>query len=135
LTGLSLPRLFIGSQLPEIAIAKNVQYSPESESFTPQYKRIIELLWNEGKTREVEISEILDVIGTGAYANYSKLNRTPWNLIEQRNTNKRRKLTDRGIEFANGNLSIPKKIIKDPISWDWIPDPDSDLITIDDIDP
>ncbi len=132
--GSSLPRLFIGSQLPEIAIAKNVQYSPESESFTPQFKKIIELLWNNGNPREVEISEILDNIGTGAYANYSKLNRAPWNLLEQGSNTKKRKLTDRGIDFAEGNLSIPKKIIKDPITWDWIADPESSFITIDDID-
>jgi hypothetical protein len=133
LDGSSLPRLYMGSQLPEIAISKNVQYSPESESFTLQYKQIVLLLWNNGNPKEVKISDFLTEIGSGAYANHSKLSRNPWALLENSSSNKKRKLTEKGIEFAQGKIKIPKRIIKDPISWNWIPDPDSPLIKISDL--
>ena len=75
-----------------------------TERFSPYLKRIIQYLWNEGNPREATISEFLEYIGAGAYGNHSKLTLTPWNLVEKGMASSSRKLTERGIFFAKGDL-------------------------------
>lgn len=131
--GYPLPRLFIGPQLPTIALSKNSQYQPESESFPPSYKRIVEIIWNDGNPREVHIDELGEIVGRGAYSNHSKLSRPPWGLLEDGQSGSYRRITERGILFINGELAIPKRIIKEPLTWEWIADPDAEMVFISDI--
>lgn len=131
--GYPLPRLFIGPQLPQIAFTKNTQYRPEIETFTPYMRRIVELCWNMGNSIEVEISEFLNNIGRGAYANHSKLSRLPWGLLQNGQSRSHRILTERGVQFAQGNLAIPRRIIKDPATWEWVADPEAEMVLITDI--
>lgn len=131
--GNPLSRYFLGPQLPEIAIAKNIHYQPESESFVPYMKRVIELLWNDGEPRDVGTDEILDKVGRGGYANNSKLKRFPWKLLTDGKTSRSRTLTEKGKRFASGQISIPRKIIKDPVTWEWVADPSSDMVFIKDV--
>ena len=131
--GYPLSRLFLGSQLPQIGISKNTKYKLERENFTPYMKEIVELIWNSGISREVKISEFLDNIGTGAYANHSKLSLPPWALLQDGRSKSHRVLTERGIQFAQGKLRIPKRIIKNPDSWKWVADPESEMVFISDI--
>jgi hypothetical protein len=131
--GYPLPRLFIGPQLPQIGIAKHTAYKPETESFPPYFCRILELVWNNGQHREISIEEIGQEIGRGAYSNHSKLSYEPWMLLEDGRSRRYRKITVRGIQFINGKLAIPNKIIKNPFSREWVADPDSKMVYIQDI--
>ncbi len=131
--GYPLPRLFIGPQLPTIAPSKNSQSQPESESFPPSYKQIVEIIWNDGNPREVHIDELGEIVGRGAYSNPSKLSLPPWGLLEDGQSGSYRKITERGILFIKGELAIPKRIIKEPLTWEWIADPDAEMVFISDI--
>lgn len=119
--GAPLPRCFVGASLPTLPIAKNISFQPQSERFTPYMKKIIELLWKNGTPKIVSIAVFGAEISPGAYANHSKLSYTPWQLVEDGGSNKLRRLTSRGEEFAAGILQIPKEIIKDHRTGDWIP--------------
>lgn len=130
--GYPLPRLFLGPQLPPIAIAQNTGYQPEKESFPPSYGRIVEALWNNGDSRELSIDE-LGNIGRGVYSNHSKLSLPPWNLLQDGQSGSHRVLTERGIQFAKGETTIPKRIIKDSETWEWVPDPTAKMIQITDL--
>ncbi len=130
--GAPLSRCYVGRSLPLLPIAKNVRFSPRRESFTKYMKSIIELLWNNGNSQEVEIKDFNISIGPAAYANHSKLSLPPWDLLESVNRKKRR-LTSRGRQFAQGKLAIPRRIIVDPMSGEWIPDLNSGKIKITDL--
>jgi len=130
--GQPLSKCYIGPYLPPIAIAKNIKYSPDTEKFTPYFKRIIEYAWNNGNPRIITTDDLLN-IGTGAYANHSKLSLTPWNLLDDGKDNSTRVLSERGIQFAKGELAIPETIIRDAVTWNWITAPDTRQITIKDI--
>lgn len=131
--GHPLSKYYTGPTLPAIAIAKNSQFSPDKEKFVPYFKRIIQHAWNNGIVNPINIDELLLRVGKGAYANHSKLSLRPWELLADGQDNSTRILTERGILFAKGELSIPETIIRDPITWDWIPSPDCREITINDI--
>lgn len=128
--GYPLPRLFFGPQLPQIGITKNTQFQPEFETFPPMYRQIVEFIWNEGDHREVHIEELGQEIGRGAYSNHSKLSLSPWGLLQDGQSRSHRVLSKRGILFSQGKLSIPRRIIKDPDSWEWVADPESEMILI-----
>ena len=113
--GAPLSRCYVGKSLPLLPIAKNVRFSPRKESFTGYMKSIIELLWNNGNPREVEIGDFNRIIGPAAYANHSKLSLPPWDLLETVNR-KKRKLTTKGIQFAQGKSKIPRRITVDHVS-------------------
>jgi hypothetical protein len=130
--GYPLPRSYLGPDLPRTPIAKNAKFQPNSETFTPYMKNIVGYLWNNNNPKEASISEFIN-LGPGAYANHSKLSYPPWELLEDGSSNSVRRLTERGKKFAKGERQIPRRIIKDPISWEWVADPDTDLIFISDI--
>ncbi|NMC59715.1 MAG: caspase family protein [Candidatus Methanofastidiosa archaeon] len=120
--GDSKSRVFIPSgRIFSLPFAKNVQYfiPPEpvnNYSFTNPYLRLLITLWNNGNPIALSPNEILDKTGSqSAYANHNKLSLSPWNLIRD-NRNKKRELTQRGIDFINGNLSIPKIIMENKIT-------------------
>jgi len=128
--GHPLSRFHVGPGLPRIPIAKNSKFRPDTESFVPYMKRIIEYIWNDGNPREIQIQELLNRVGAGAYGNHSKLSRVHWELLEDGANNSTRRLTERGKLFAQGELRIPKQIIRDSVSWDWIPSPETDWVLI-----
>ncbi len=131
--GYPLPRCYTGPQLPEIPLAKNIRFRPQSEYFAPYMKRIIEHMWNKGQPREVTVTEIRNELGTGAYANHSKLELLPWSLVEKDRSTSSRRLTKKGKRFAQDKERIPDRIIKEPVSWKWIAAPDAGLIRISDV--
>lgn len=131
--GVPLSRCYVGPGFPILPIAKNTRFRPQSERFSPYMKEIIELLWNGGSPRSAEISEFGTKIGQGAYANHSKLSKDPWDLVEDAESNQVRQLTPRGKKFALGNLRIPRTIIRDPLTWNWVSADKRDTISINDL--
>jgi hypothetical protein len=104
-------------QIADYAVMKNVQYSPPEipenrYSFTSIYKKILDALWNNGDEVELDASEILEQTGSqSAYGNHNKLSYAPWSLVEDSPDSRKRRLTDRGREFIQGKIKIPKVII------------------------
>ncbi len=133
--GVPLSRCFVGPDLPALPIARNPAYKPQTEAFTPQMRRIVDLLWNQGTPIEVTISEFNSEIGPGAYANHSKLSYGPWGLLEdgKAGSKKTRRLSSRGRKFAQGKLQIPKRIERDPFLGEWKPASEATSIGIDDV--
>jgi len=131
--GVPLSRCYVGRDFPVLPIAKNSSFRPQSESFTPFMKRIIELLWQNGYPKEAQLSEFSEKIGQGAYANHSKLSLDPWALVEDAGSNRVRRLTTRGKQFARGRISIPKIIVCDPFTGEWIAASQAETIRIDDV--
>lgn len=124
-------QLFLGKLLPQIPLIKNTGFSPRSYRFSPYMKKIVLTLWNNGNPIELSHQEILALVGPGAYANHSKLSYKGWGLLEDNPENKKRRLTERGMRFAAGELSIPGTIIYDPTSNDYISPPNPSIKTID----
>lgn len=131
--GVPLSRCYVGRDFPVLPIAKNSSFRPQSESFTPYMKRIIELLWQNGSPKEAQLSEFSEKIGQGAYANHSKLSLDPWALAEDAGLNRVRRLTTRGKQFARGRISIPKNIVRNPFTGEWIAASQAETIRIDDV--
>ncbi len=125
-----LPQLFIGDTLPKFAFVKNTAYSPRIEKFTPYFIEFLKYLWNNGSPRSITTFEIKDKLNAGVYGNNSKLKLEPWGLIENGNSTRSRKLTDRGIKFMKGELKIAQEIIKDLESNTWKPSPNSKMISV-----
>ena len=126
--GHPLSRCYIGPDLPRVPIAKNLRFRPATEKFVPYMKRIVEYVWNNDNPRTITTDELLTSVGKGAYANHSKLSLEPWGLLEDCSDNSTRRLTDKGILFARGEIAIPQLIIKDSITWGWIPEPNTKMI-------
>lgn len=131
--GVPLSRCYVGRDFPILPIAKNSTFQPQAERFSPYMKQIIELLWNGGSPRTANISKFSSKIGQGAYANHSKLSRAPWALVEDAGSNQVRQLTTRGRRFAQGKLRIPRIIIRDPLTWEWVPADKTNTISIDEL--
>lgn len=131
--GHPLSRCYVGPDLPDVPLTRNVQFKEETETFAPYMKRIVEYLWNEGNPREARIQEFVQTLGLGAYANHSKLSLPPWQLLEDGSAPQTRRLTLRGVQFVQGNEQIPRRIHKHPISEEWVMAPSSPMITIEDI--
>ena len=72
-------------------------------------------------------------MGRGAYSNHSKLSLTPWDLLQDGQSRSHRILNERGVQFAQGNLAIPRHIIKDPSTWEWVADPEAEMVLITDV--
>lgn len=137
----SSPRLYYGETLMDIPLIKNVNFhslkkSPnleQSYSFAGHLKSIIVAMWNNGNPRELRKSEILIFCGLGAYGNHSKLSLEPWQLVENRPASSKRRLTEKGLLFAQGKTKIPKTIKKDPTTGKWISVPETIEISINDL--
>lgn len=120
--GDSTSRLFIPSgRIYNTPIARNVQYFPPREpvniySFTNPFLKILIELWNDGSPLALSPNEILERTGSVyAYGNHSKLSLSAWNLVSDDNDGKR-KLTQRGVDFINGRLKVPKTIIESKVT-------------------
>ena len=130
--GYPLSRCYIGRDLPLIPVARNSRFRQQSERFVPFMKKIVEMAWNGGSPKDIEVSQFTD-IGQGAYANHSKLSLAPWALLEDVGSNNVRRLTARGIAFVRGEVCIPKVIIRDPLTGDWVPSAGSDDVGFEDV--
>lgn len=126
----SVPRLFLGETLPSIPIARNIGFSPKKERFSPYMGKIILTLWNYGEEVELSSNEILSVIGSGAYGNHSKLSLEPWGLVEDNPNTQKRRLTDKGRQFAKGEISIPRNILYDSELNQYVATPNTDFVDV-----
>jgi hypothetical protein len=126
----STPQLFLGETIPGIPFVKNVGYTPQSYRFQPYLAEIITSLWNEGNEREFSRDEILSNIGRGAYGNHRKLSFIGWSLLEDNPQSGKRRLTEKGRQFAQGKIKIPDEVIYDSIINDYIASPNATLIDI-----
>ena len=125
--GDSKSRVFVPSgRIFSLPVAHNVQYFVPPEpvniySFTKPYLDLLLVLWNAGKPVALTASEILEETGSqSAYANHNKLSFLPWDLIYT-NRRGRRELTQRGIEFLNGKIKIPKIIVQNKNTRECVP--------------
>lgn len=125
--GDSKSRVFVPSgRIFSLPVAHNVQYFVPPEpvniySFTKPYLDLLLVLWNTGKPVALTASEILEKTGSqSAYANHNKLSFLPWDLIYT-NRRGRRELTQRGIEFVNGKIKIPKIIVQNKNTRECVP--------------
>ena len=118
--GCPLSRLFVGPNLPDVPLFRNVSFNPIVYKFGRELRDVVLYMWNKGHPREVAITDLTNV-SKGAYGNHTKLNYAPWALAEYGQTKRRRKLTSRGIRFAQGKLSIPESIFEDPDTDQWVP--------------
>ena len=103
---------------------KNTQYSAQVYSLDEHLLCIIRALWNGGQELQLRPHEIDELCGKGAYGNHNKLSLGPWQLVEWTSGKrpKRRQLTDRGRAFAQGRLSVPKRIIQTAGSEEFVQD-------------
>jgi hypothetical protein len=130
--GFPLSRCYVGRDLPLLPIVRNTTFHPQAERFTPFMRQIVEMLWNNGSPTDVQVTQFAD-IGQGAYANHSKLSYAPWALLEDVGSNKVRRLTSRGREFAKGKLRIPRVIVRDPFTEKWVPALGSEEVGVNDL--
>lgn len=129
----SIPQLFLGETMPIVPIAKNNRYTPRQEKISPYLGKIIQELWNNGNELELSGNELGKLVGPGAYGNHSKLSLPGWELLENGMVKKTRRLTERGRQFARGEISIPFSLIYDPTTKNYLPSPDAIFITLDDL--
>ena len=132
LDGYPLSRCYVGPDLPRVAVARNVEFRPDAERLVPYMIAIVACLWNDGQPREVTIQELITCVGIGAYANHSKLSLPPWGLLEDGVNNSTRRLTPRGLLLAQDQLLLPRDILRDPTSWEWVPAPGTDMVRMSD---
>lgn len=111
------PQLFVGGTLSEFPFVKNARFVPRQETFAPYMVDYLRALWNSANPKSLQISDIRE-LGWGIYGNHNKLKLEPWSLVENGEAPKSRKLTDRGVEFMNGKLSVPRQIQKD-LAGSW----------------
>lgn len=131
--GDSKSRVFIPSgRIANIPIASNVQYSDPVNvySLLDSYFNILLVLWNNGFPLTLSPNEILDKTGSAsAYGNHKKLSLSCWDLVRD-DKNKKRKLTQRGIDFIRGRLDLPKTIIENKITRECSVAPGSPFLRV-----
>jgi hypothetical protein len=129
------PMLFLGPTLPEFSIFKNVLFQPLEYRLQPHLVAVLRALWNNGEVQELRPREIADQTGLkGAYGNHSKLSYAPWGLVETVPGTSRRRLTERGIEFMKGNLTVPRDIALDAATNLYVEKPGSGVVGIQDFE-
>lgn len=114
------PLVFLGETMPKFSWVKNVTYQPVIESLVSSYVEVLHFLWNNGTPLTKSPSEIGQNVSSGGYANNSKLMLAPWSLITHEIGKRSKKLTEKGISFMKGEISVPKTIVKDVDSDSWI---------------
>ncbi|PLS76904.1 MAG: hypothetical protein CYG59_26620 [Chloroflexi bacterium] len=110
--------------------SENTFEGAQALSFYGYFRTIVELMWNNGNPREVPTQEIRERIGPGAYANHRKLSLGPWDLVADGNGRYTRRLTGKGIRFVQGQARVPKKIVKNPVTEQWVAAPGTKMILI-----
>lgn len=123
-----VPQLFLGDTLLDFGFVRNKGYKPMVINIVRGQVAVLKELWDNGKPRILSVDHF-QKIGSTAHTTYLKLSYKPaWGLIEKVD-NKRRKLSDRGIQFMEGKLKIPKSIIKQD-NGEWVADINTQLIGI-----
>jgi hypothetical protein len=127
--GPASPRLYLGPGLPEFVLCKNAAHEELSYAFTGYLATLVRTLWNSGNPRSLMTAEIRQ-LSAGAYGNHRKLSFAPWDLVTDGSGPRERRLTDRGMMFAKGELKIPRAIratsaeTTNPLSWEAAPGTD-----------
>jgi hypothetical protein len=130
--GSPLSKCYVGADLPNVAISKNVSFKPDTINLSPYMVKIVEFLWNDGDPIKAKRADLLQNVGPGAYGNHSKLSLPPWNLLKDAKEKGYRQLTERGIKFASGKIKLPRTIIRDPLSWEWLAAPWAEKVSFND---
>ncbi|MGI6740740.1 MAG: caspase family protein [Brevefilum sp.] len=135
--GAPLSRLHIGHSFPEIAIAINPVFNPNirSERFTKAYISLLKYAWNNGDPICFSLDEIRKDLPSG-YGNHSKFEYI-WGLLEDSqlpNGKRCRRLTQKGIDFMEGNVQIFREMQRDPEDPNrWKPKEGSEQISFEEI--
>jgi hypothetical protein len=130
------PRMYLGHTLPQFPLCKNIQYTPQTYTLSSHLVNVVKALWNDGNQKTLTPKEIDKLCGKGAYGNHKKLSLSPWDLVENvPNDGKKRRLTQRGIEFMQGEIGVPRSITQDPKTGEWVPTEETDYISKLDIAP
>ncbi len=117
----SSPMLYLGPTPPEFSIFWNVHYQPLEYSLQPHLVAVLRALWDNGNPCDLSPGEILDRTQlNGAYGNHNKLSFAPWDLVATIPGTKRRQLTLRGVQFMQGNLVVPRDIVLDAGSNQYV---------------
>jgi len=134
--GDSRSRVFIPpGRISKLKLCKNIQYHEPVDpvniySFTNPYLKVLIALWNNGHPVQLTPAEILEQTGSiSAYANHNKLSLECWELVTTNELGERI-ITDRGIQFLNGKLSIPKIIVENKNTRKCVPAEDSPIIKV-----
>lgn len=126
-----IPMLFLGPTLPEFSIANNVHYSPLEYHLQPHLVAVLRVLWNDGQPKALKPNEIAGLTKiTGPYGNHKKLSFRSWDLVET--VNKKRQLTQRGMDFMRGELKVPRDVLQDRETHEDYPKPGTDMVGIQD---
>ncbi|MCD4674255.1 MAG: caspase family protein [Anaerolineaceae bacterium] len=129
------PRMYLGPTLPQFPLCKNIQYAPQTYTLSSHLVNVVKALWNDGNRKILTPKEIDRLCGKGAYGNHNKLSLLPWDLVENvPNSTKQRKLTQRGISFMKGKISVPRSITQDPKTGEWYPTEGTEFIFSSNID-
>lgn len=126
----SSPQLYLGETIPDLPLVRNAGFTPRRYRLVKYLGLIVSTLWNNGEEQELTKGDILRLLGRGAYGNHRKLSLPGWNLLEDNSIAHTRKLTDRGRQFAQGEIEIPNEVIYDPILRDYIESPDAIPISL-----
>lgn len=127
--GEHVPQLFLGDTLTPVAIFKNKNYAPLTTTLSNGQLLVLRTLWNDGKPRSLSTAD-LQKMGSTAHTTYMKLSYAPaWKLIEKADSRTRR-LSERGVQFMQGKVQIPRTIQKDPVSGLWIALPSAEKVSI-----
>lgn len=125
----AVPILLLGSTLPDFSFFNNTYFRPLEYRLQPHLVAVLEVLWNDGNPLELRPGEIADATGLkGAYGNHRKLSFEPWNLVET--IAGKRRLNQRGIAFMQGNLQIPRDVVKDLDRNVYVARPGTDMVGI-----
>ncbi|MCX7103167.1 MAG: caspase family protein [Methylobacter sp.] len=127
------PTLFMGTTLPTFSIFKNIHFRPLEYRLQPHLVAVLRVLWNNGNLQTLTPGQIADQTGKkGAYGNHNKLSLAPWKLVEDvpGSRPKQRRLSERGIEFMSGNLGVPRDVVFDQDTNDYVERPGSEFVTV-----
>jgi len=125
-TDLNAPRLYVGPSLPRFPLCRNAAFEELKYTFTGYMAQLVRAMWNNGKPKPLKTDQIRS-FGAGPYGNHRKLSYAPWALLEDGRNSKERRLTQRGLEFAQGKLRVPQTIramdehTTAPESWEPVP--------------
>lgn len=127
----SSPLLYIGEAFDSFPFIKNIAYEPSKFSLGPSMKTFLLYLWDNGKNTGVKTSDIAKNFVPGVYCNNKKLSYPVWNLIKD-TPDGRRVLTNKGVDFIQGNITIPKTIVLES-SNTYVESPNTKYVGIDDL--
>jgi hypothetical protein len=126
------PRLYIGATVPEFPLVINTKFIFRRYSLTPSFICVLNVLWNNGDEQILSPTDIGNLCGNGAYCNHNKLSFSPWQLVETIPNTKLRRLTDRGREFIQGNIQLPKILKQNPRTGEIVPTDNTPLVSYSD---